>query len=84
MEGKQVIGRANLRGRMSLESHAGICLRHPFAIIDHLNQRTSRIHDVHPNHRGTCVNRILHQFLDHGGGTLYHLARRNLVGDMIG
>ena len=69
---------------MPLESHAGICFRHPLAVVDDLYGRTPCILHQHVYHRRTCIDGVLHQFLDHGCRTLHDLACCNLVGNRVG
>ena len=37
VEGKEISGLLDFRGGMTLERETGICLRHAFSIVDHLN-----------------------------------------------
>ena len=45
---------------------------------------TASIDNQHMNRRGSCINGILYQLLDHRSRTLDHLTSSNLVGDTIG
>ena len=69
---------------MALESHSGICLGHALAIVDDLYGRTTCILHQHVDSRRTCIDSILHQFLDDGCRTLHNLACGYLVGNGIG
>ena len=69
---------------MPFKTHPGIGLGHALAIVDHLNQRPTRIprHQLH--RRGPRIDRILQQFLHHRRRPLNNLASGNLVGNGIG
>ena len=83
MKGKEVVGLCDLRGGMTLERQAGICLRHTLSIVDHLNHRSSGIHHHHMNGRSTGIHRVLHQLLDDRSRSLDDLTSSNLVGHTI-
>jgi hypothetical protein len=83
-ESEKVFGTIYFGCGMPFKSKPGISLGHTLTVINHLNKRTPRIgyHDRHT--AGTCINRVLHQYLDHRGGTLDNLSCSNLVCDRIG
>ncbi len=64
---------------MTFESHARICLRHAAAVVYDLDQGLAGILHIYTDIGGSCVHRILHEFLYNRCGTLDHLARRYLV-----
>ena len=74
----------NLGGGMAFESHAGIGGAHSLAVVHDLNERAACVFYVHLYLGGAGIHGILHQLLHDGGGTLYHLARSNLIGHGVG
>ena len=79
MEIEEVGGLLDLGCGMALECQSGVGVRHTLTVIDHLYHRASGIYNQHIDGLGSRVNCILHEFLDHRCGALYHLARRNLI-----
>ena len=69
---------------MTFESHSGIRLRHSLAVVDDLYGGATGILHQDINSGGTCIDSILHQFLDDGCRTLHDLACGYLVGYGIG
>ncbi len=65
---------------MALKGKSRVGCRHAAAIVDDLNQRAPRILDDYGDFRGSGVDGVFHQLLDHRGRALDNLARRNLVG----
>jgi hypothetical protein len=49
------------------------------AVVAHADQSYAAVLDVHSDLSGAGVERVLDQFLDHGGGPLDDLARGDLV-----
>ena len=75
----QVLGRCKFRGRMSLETEHGLIGGHAGAVINHLDEGTSRILDDHGNLRRPGINGILHEFLHHGCRSLDDLPRSDHI-----
>ena len=69
---------------MALKGQTRVGLAHPHPVIDDLDERAARVLKDNLDMSRLGVDGILHQFLDNAGGTLYHLAGSNLVGDRIG
>ena len=81
---EQVVGRAQLGGGVPLEAETGVVERHALAVVDDLYQGAPGILDDELDVGGPGVNGVFEKFLDHGGGTLHHLAGSDLVGHCIG
>ena len=84
VQGKEVRGFAYLGRGMPLERQAGVGLGHSLAVIYDLYGGLARIGHQHVHLLGIGIDGVLHQFLDHGGRTLYDLACGNLVGHGVG
>jgi hypothetical protein len=69
---------------MALKGKAGIRLRHSFSIIYHLDRSTTSVYYQDLDSMSSGIHRILHQFLNHRGRTLYDLTCRNLIRDRVG
>ena len=83
MEGKEVVGLADLRRSMTLERQTGIGLRHSLSVVDDLNRGAPCINDDDMDGFGPCVDSILHQLLHNGSRSLNHLTSGYLVGNAI-
>lgn len=80
MEGKEVVGLADLGSGMPLEREPCIGLRHSLAVINYLDGRAACVGYQHIDVLRFGINRILHQFLDDRGRPLDDLAGCYLVG----
>lgn len=69
---------------MTLKGQPGVSLAHAAAVVYYLHQGAAGIAYHDADLRGSGVNGVLRQLLDHGGRTLYHLAGSYLVGDGVG
>jgi hypothetical protein len=69
---------------MALESQKGIVAHHAAAIVGDLDQLLAARFHLHPDARCARIQRILQQLLQHRRRTLHHLARGDLVGNMLG
>ena len=56
----------------------------PCAVVAHPDQALAALLDVDDDARGFGVERVLDEFLHHRSGTLHHLARGDLVDDVVG
>ena len=83
LESEEIVGLAYLGGGMTLEREAGIGFGHTASIIDNLYRCTAGIHHEYLYGLGTCIDSILHEFLDNRGWALYHLTCRYLIGNTI-
>ena len=68
---------------MAFKGKAGICLRHACTIVDYLNGCAATVHHKDLDLGSTCINGILHKFLDDRGRTLHYLSRCYLIGNRI-
>ena len=66
---------------MGFEAQQGVVAVHAATVIRHLDQALATEAGLHPDAPGTCVQRILHQFFDHGGRALDHLAGGDAIGN---
>ena len=83
-QGIEVFCIRNLRGGVTLKSHAGIGLRHAFAVVCHLYKRTPCVLDIYDDLRRLGIDCVLHQLFYDRGRSLNDFAGCDLVGDMIG
>jgi len=65
---------------VAVESHARVDGRHAAAVVHDLNQVLAAVAEIDLYGACACVDRILHHLLDHRGGTVDDLARRDLIG----
>ena len=82
-DGEQIVGGAQLRGGVALEGEQRVVAIHALAVVGHADQLASAAFDFDPDARGAGVQGILQQLLDYGGGTVDHLARGDLIGDLV-
>src|SRR5512144_2518978 len=68
---------------MSEKSDQRILLEHANAVVRNTDEPTTGLLDFDENLAGARVDGIFDQFLDHGRGSLHHLAGGDLVHDMI-
>ena len=78
----EVFRRGDLGGGVPLEAEQGIVRGHPAAVVDHLDQGTSRVRHDHVHGRGPRIDGVLHQLLHDGSGPLDDLARRDHIGNV--
>ena len=78
----QIFRFRDFAGRVPLETKHGIIGRHSATIVHHPDQGSAPVHDGDVNPVGSGIHGIFHQLLDHRGGTLYHLAGRNHIGQV--
>ena len=83
MEGEEIVGLADLRRGMTLEGQTGIGLGHTATVVDNLYRGAPGIDDDDMDGLRPCIDSILDQLLDHGGGALDHLTCGYLVGYAI-
>src|SRR5581483_5535710 len=69
---------------MALEGEQSVVPDHPAAVINDLNELLASSLNLNLDSRGTRIQRVLQQLLDHGGGTLDNLPGGNLVGNGFG
>ena len=80
----KVLGRGDLGSRVTLETEHGVVSGHAAAVVDDLEERTPRVGGDHRHAARAGVQGILHEFLHHGRGPLYDLARGDHVGYVAG
>ena len=80
----EVVAVAELARRVALEAKERVVLAHPAAIVRHRDKAAPARRNLHIDLRRTRIERVLEQLLQHRCGPLDHLARRDLVGDMLG
>jgi hypothetical protein len=68
---------------VALEGHLHLGGRHAAAIVDHAQEFFAAAACLDPHVARSCVDAVLHQLLDHRGGTLHHLAGGDLRGDLF-
>ena len=81
MKVEEVGSLLNLRGGMLLESHSGIGRTHSYAVVDDLNEFTTRLAQHYLYLSGVCVDAVLKEFLDNARRTLNHFASGYLIGN---
>ena len=69
---------------MALEGQQGVVAVHSLAVIGDADQLSSAAFYLDANAHGSRVQRVLKEFLDHGGGPVHHFAGGDLVGYLIG
>ena len=69
---------------MALQAHAGVGRAHAGPVVHHLHQLLAGLFHNELHLGGVGIDGIFQQLLDHRGGTLHHLAGRNLVGEVFG
>ena len=69
---------------MALEGQHRVVARHAFAVVLDAQEATAPGLNVHLDAERARVNRVLDEFLGDRGGALDHLARGDLVGDVVG
>jgi hypothetical protein len=76
----EIVGAANLAGRMALDGQPGVLRIHPFSVVLDADQLLAAEFDGDGQPPGAGVDRVLDQLFDDGGRTFNHLARGDLVG----
>ena len=79
-DGGEIAEAADLAGRMALDGQLRIGGSHPLAVVLDADQPLAAQLQRHRHAPGARVERVLDELLDGRGGTLHHLASRNLVG----
>ena len=69
---------------MALEGQQSIVAHHAATIVGHLDQLLAARFHLHADPRRARIQRVLQQLLQHRRRTLHHLARGDLVGNMLG
>jgi hypothetical protein len=80
----EVFGFPDLAGGVAFDGQKSVLLGHPVAVVLHLDSSPARRHQPHHNARRTRIQRVLDQLLDYRRRTLDNLARRDLVGQILG
>ena len=81
---EKIIGCFNLGCGVALKCHSGIGGAHSLAVVDYLNECSSRIFYNDADMFGSGVERILHQLFHYRCRPLNDLAGGNLIGNGIG
>ena len=79
----QVVDLSDLARRMGLEGGVQILGVHAAAVIGDADELAAAVLHGHDDLRSPGVDAVLHQFLDHAGGPLDHLAGRNHVDHVL-
>ena len=69
---------------MALKGHTCVDRRHAATVVHDLYQRSTGILEIDADISGSGIDGILHEFLDHRGRALYHLACGDLIGHGVG
>ena len=83
-DGEQVFHVPQLAGGVPLEGQQRIVAQHPAAIVGDPDQPPSAAFHLDAQHCGAGVQRIFQQLFHYRSGPFHHLARRDLVGHLIG
>ena len=79
------VGRVSeLRGGMPLDREPQVARGNALAVVAHPDEALAALLDVDDDARGFGVERVLDQFLNHRSGPFDHLARGDLVDDVVG
>jgi hypothetical protein len=84
LDAGEVLGRAELARRVAHERERELLVRDAPAVVGHDDARDPAAVDLHVDARGLRVDRVLAELLDDAGGSLDHLARCDLVGQLVG
>ena len=79
----EIIERCDLAGRVPGEREADFLRLDPDPVVTHPNEPAAAALELNVDARGAGIERVLHELLDHGGGTLDHLAGGNLVDELV-
>ena len=77
---EEILRLAYLTGGMAFEGQTGVHLAHADTVIDHLQQRATRIANDDLNAFGFGIQAVLHQLFQARGGALNDLSCGDLVG----
>ena len=80
---KQVVRGAQLRRRVALERQQRVVMVHSAAVVNHADHALAARFDFDANRARARVQRVFEQLLHHRRGPLDHLARRDLVRDIL-
>jgi len=69
---------------VALEGEQCVVLDHARAVVGHLDELAPARFDLDADAVGARVEGVFEQFLDHRGRALHHLARGDLVGNVLG
>ena len=83
-DGFQVVERGDLAGGMARDGQHEFAGGDPRAIVADADQAYAAFFEVDVDPRGAGIERVLDEFLDHGGRTLDDLAGRDLVDEGVG
>ncbi len=83
-DGRQIVGAADLAGRVPLDRQPRVLRHHPFAVVLDAHLFLAAELDVDRETPGAGVDRVLDQLLDDRGRTLDDLAGRDLVREVGG
>src|SRR6266516_1492150 len=78
----QVIDSGYFAGSVPGQCQLEFVCRDAGAVIGDADKLQSAIHKIDANLRSSCVDAILDQFFDDGGGSLYDFSCSNLGGDI--
>jgi hypothetical protein len=84
MDGREIILGADLRGRISLETHEGVVAIHSAAIVGDPDERDPTALDQDLDVGGAGIDAVLDEFLHHGGGAFDHFTSGDLAGEGFG
>ena len=76
-DGGQILGGTQLGGCVAEEGSACVLAGHAAAVVRHPQVGHATVFDLHGDLGGTGIHGVFQQFLDHGSGTLHHLAGGN-------
>ena len=80
----QVARLAQLAGGVALQAEQRVVLAHAAAVVGDGDEAAAARADLDVHLRRAGVERVFQQLLQHRRGPLDHLARRDLVGDLLG
>ena len=80
----QILGPANLARRVPIHAHDRVLAHHAPAVVGNPDAPLAAPLDRHAHRPRTRVDGVLDQLLHDRGRALHHLARRDLVGHMVG
>ena len=83
LDGGQIIGRGDFTGGMAFKGHSYFALRNAGAIIRHAEITDAAIADFDCDSCCTCIQTVLHHFLDGSSRAFDDLAGSNLSDDVI-
>jgi len=81
---RQVLRLPDLARRVALQTQQRVVAAHPHTVVRHPHQAAPARLDFHHDPRRLRVERVLNQLLHRAGGAFHHLARGDLIGDLLG